>query len=73
LIEISDGELSELNPPRQVPIESCLKLLPQKLIDLVGHSIDEVWVSPYCQSWQIETIKSLTSKLAPDANLKLTV
>jgi hypothetical protein len=69
LIEIPDGELSELNPPRQVPIESLPKVIALK-VDL-AKLIDEVWVSPYCQSWQLETIKSLTDKLAPDANLKL--
>lgn len=69
LIEKPSGELSELNPPRQVPIESLPKVISLK-VDLVK-LIDEVWLSPYCQSWQLETIKSLTDKLAPDANLKL--
>lgn len=63
LIELPEGDLSATNPPIHVDIDSLPKIICfDANLELM---IDEVWLSPYCQEWQLEMFKTVTKQLAP--------
>jgi hypothetical protein len=63
LIHLPKGELSATNPPVQINPENLPKVISFDL-DLES-TINEVWISPYCQKWQLDMLKDVTAKLAP--------
>ena len=63
LMHLPEGELSETNPPVLIAPNSLPKVISFNS-DLQS-MINEVWISPYCQEWQLDMLKNLTSNLAP--------
>lgn len=69
LIQLPEGELSGTNPPIQIDIDTLPKVISFEA-DLES-MINEVWLSPYCQEWQLEMLKDVTGKLAPSLSNKI--
>jgi hypothetical protein len=63
LMHLPEGELSATNPPVQIDPNSLPKVISFNT-DLQS-MINEVWISPYCQEWQLDMLKNLTANLAP--------
>lgn len=69
LIHLSEGGISATNPPVRVDPEVLPKVISFNL-DLQS-IINEIWISPYCQEWQLEMLKSITTNLAPSLENKM--
>lgn len=69
LISLPQGELSPHNPPVEIDPNTFPPVLSFNLnLDAV---VDEIWLSPYCQSWQIDTLTKITNRLAPNLRDKM--
>jgi hypothetical protein len=69
LMHSPEGELSPSNPPIQVDPDTLPNVLTFDLdLELL---INEIWLSPYCQDWQINMIRDITNKLAPELMPKM--
>jgi hypothetical protein len=69
LIHLPEGGISATNPPVRVDPEVLPKVISFNL-DLQS-IINEIWISPYCQEWQLEMLKSITTNLAPSLENKM--
>lgn len=69
LIKIPEGDISSENPPQPIDKEVLPKVIALELN--LESLVNELWISPYCENWQIETICELTSKLAPELRDKM--
>ncbi|TYK64200.1 hypothetical protein [Colwellia echini] len=63
LMYLPEGELSATNPPVKIDPNSLPKII--SFNSNLQSMINEVWISPYCQEWQLEMLKNLTANLAP--------
>jgi hypothetical protein len=69
LIHLPEGQLSRSNPPIEIDPDALPSVLTFDLdLDLL---VNEVWLSPYCQDWQISMIRDITNKLAPKLTHKM--
>ncbi|UTW01763.1 hypothetical protein KDX31_10270 [Amphritea atlantica] len=64
LIKLPEGEFSSENPPVTIDPETLPKVIPLELN--LESLVNELWISPYCEDWQIDTIGEITCKLAPE-------
>ena len=69
LIHRPEGKISSSNPPIQVDPDTLPNVITFDLdLELL---INEVWLSPYCQDWQISMIRDITNRLAPELMPKM--
>jgi hypothetical protein len=64
LINIPEGDISSKNPPIAINPETLPKVIPLGLN--LESLVNELWVSPYCEDWQIDAISEITYKLSPE-------
>jgi len=64
LLKLPEGNLSSKNPPIEIDPNALPKVISLGLN--LESLVKEIWISPYCEDWQIDTISELTYKLAPE-------
>lgn len=69
IIHYPEGQLSSKNPPVQIDPNSLPKVLSYNLN--LDSLVNEIWLSPYCQDWQIDMLVNTTDRLAPQLRFKM--